>query len=116
MYHRLAPQELRQPLLGAVQRLLAAPGVLQGGKDLLQAAITCQYVTALLARADMALHGLLQGRVCLIEGRGNQGIFLEAARKGGSSLLHTVSLTVRSSPGRCGLLFPRGVLSNAVRI
>jgi hypothetical protein len=29
----------------------------------------------------MPLHGLLQGRVCLIEGRGNQGIFLEAARK-----------------------------------
>jgi hypothetical protein len=29
----------------------------------------------------MEVHGLLQGRVCLIEGHGNQGVFLEAARK-----------------------------------
>jgi hypothetical protein len=29
----------------------------------------------------MDVYCLLQGRVCLIEGRGNQGVFLEAARK-----------------------------------
>jgi hypothetical protein len=29
----------------------------------------------------MQVHGLLHGYVCLIEGRGDQGVFLEAARK-----------------------------------
>src|SRR5262245_45250926 len=93
MHHRPVHRKLAQALLGTAQWLLQAPAVLQDGKDLLQAPILRQYARARRAHANMSMYGPLQGRVCLIEGYGDQAIFLEAARKCGASLLHTVSLT-----------------------
>jgi len=81
MHHWLAHQTMRQLRLGALQRFLNVSRVLERGQNLLHAAIARKDTTARLAQADMGVHCLLQGGVCLIKGDGNQSVFLEAAWK-----------------------------------
>ena len=68
MHHRLTHQALRQPRLGALQRFLNVSRLLEPGEDLLHVAIARKDTTARLAQADMGVHCLPQGCVCLIEG------------------------------------------------
>jgi hypothetical protein len=79
MHHGRAHQAMRQLRLGALQRFLNVSRVLERSQDLLHTAIARIDTIARLAQADMGVHGLSQGGVCLIKGDGNQGVFLEAA-------------------------------------
>jgi len=81
MHRWLTHQALRQPLLGALQRFRNVSRVLEGGQNLLHAAIAREDPAARLAQADMGVHCLPQCSVCLIKGDGDQGVFLEAAWK-----------------------------------
>jgi len=81
MHHGRAHQAMRQLRLGALQRFLNVSRVLERSQDLLHTAIARIDTIARLAQADMGVHGLAQGGVCLIKGDGNQGVFLEAAWK-----------------------------------